>query len=149
MLEKDEFNDPMAGSRVASVSHSCPGQAPPRRRCGKGVRLESGRRGFESCFRHGSFLPVESYQGLQNWYSRGYSARLYRVSAGTRYWSDWCQYALTGWDGKLDLPLLSQCGIYLNAWADCSLRYAITFLGRKASNQTTKQPGLALEGRTS
>ena len=51
-----------------------------------------------------------SYQWLKNYNSIGYPARRLALWGQCWDWSARCQYTVTGWDGKLDLQLLSQCG---------------------------------------
>ena len=110
------------------------------------VKASASRAGdpeFKSRLRR-DFSGVESYQWLKNWHSSGYPAR--RPALWGQHWDclSRCQYTVTGWDGKLDLQLLSQCGnFYLSVvvrtivWADPSLRYTHMLLGRKATNQQT------------
>ena len=64
--------------------------------------------GFESRFRR-DFSGVESYQWLKHWHSSGYPARRLALQGQCWDWLARCQYTVTGWDGKLDLQLLSQC----------------------------------------
>ena len=76
----------------------------------------------------GFFSGVESYQRLKNWHSSGYPARRLALEGQCWDWLARCQYTVTGWDRKLDLQFLSQCGS--TVWADPSLRYTGMLLGR-------------------
>ena len=60
------------------------------------------------------FFRVESYQWLKNRHSSGYPARRLALRGQYRDWLARCQYIVTGWDGKFDLQLLSQCGSTYN-----------------------------------
>ena len=62
--------------------------------------------GFESRLRR-DLSGIESYQWLQNWHSSGYPARCLALWGQCWDWLARCQYTVTGWDGKLDLHLLS------------------------------------------
>ena len=64
---------------------------------------------FQSCL-HRDFSGSESYQWLKNWHSSGYLAWHLALQGQCWDWLAWCQYTVTGWDGKFDLQLLSQCG---------------------------------------
>ena len=63
---------------------------------------------------HQDFSGVESYQWRKNWHSSGYPARHLALWGHCWDWLNRCQYTVSGWDGKLDLQLLSQCGSMYN-----------------------------------
>ena len=65
--------------------------------------------GFESCL-WWDFLGVESYQWLKDWHSSGYPAKCLALWGQCWDWLARWQYTVTGWDGELDLQLLSLCG---------------------------------------
>ena len=67
-----------------------------------------------SDFKLGTPFWVESYQWLQNWYSSRCPARHMALEGQLWDWLARCQYTVTGWDTKLDLQLLYQCGSTYN-----------------------------------
>ena len=99
----------LASQRNMSVSKTDLLGRPPRWPSGLSVRLESGRSRVRIPLAPG-FFRVESYQWLKHWYSSGYPARRLALQGQCWDWSARCQYTMTGWDGKFDLQLLSQCG---------------------------------------
>ena len=81
----------------------------PRQPGGEDTRFESGGPGIRFPLASGIFR-VESYKWLQNWHCNGYPARCLSSWERRLDWLARCQYSVTGWNGKFDLRLLSQCG---------------------------------------
>ena len=103
----------------------------------KASASRAGDPGFVSHLRQ-DFSGVESYQWLKNWHSSGYPAR--RLALYSQCW-DWlarCQYTVTGWDGKFDLQLLSQCGSTQNCLSR-SVPEIHSHVAGMLSNQQTNQ----------
>ena len=68
---------------------------------------------FESRLR-GDFSGSSHTSDLKNWHSSGCPARRLALKGQRWDWLARCQYTVTGWDGKFDLQLLSQCGSTCN-----------------------------------
>ena len=97
---------------AAATTVTTPSTTTAHRLVGLVVKASASRAegpGFESRLRW-DFFGVKSYQWLKNWHSSGYPARRLALWGQRWDWSARCQYTVTGWDGKFDLQLLSQCG---------------------------------------
>ena len=96
--------------------------------------------GFKSRLRQD--FSGSSHTKLKNRHSSGYPARRMALKGQRLDWLAQCQHTVTGWDGKFDLQLLSQCGSMQNCLSR-SIPEIHWHVDGTLSNQQTNKPWVA------